>query len=603
MRVLLVEDNLAQAVRTRFVIQAMPGWFVTHVETLAEAKEAVRSEGPDAFDLALVDLTLPDAHNLEAVIFAREAMPNASCVVVSGEEQVDVASAALRYGVSDYLVKTSANMADPATMQRALQLAVTRRDLTAQQDQSKRDLRGLLTGLQDAIFVIDDEGGVLFENPVAENLAVAFAKAAANESLVQARADIVEQMTVKDRAGGEVPVEVRTRPLTWAGSPARLVVLRDMGPERRAQAAEAHVRKISALAAIGDEAYNDWHDVKNKLQGLSGALDGLQERLSAPAGEAAGDASGDPYAVGTALIAEIRQIALKYYEGGVKIRNVRESINLRTLVEGKCLAFRPNLDQERLRWNLQATASILGDAVEIAGVVENLLMNALKAIRRVPDRKSPGTIQVFTYMDGDRAVVRVMDDGPGFSGSHARFWERGVTGDASGLGRGLAKVRETVEKHHGDVGIQSTAGVGATVTFRIPVAQTTARGKRRVLLIEDDQYAGPAAKRMLGRSYEVELCTDGQEALETLENDLNFDVIVCDLEMPRVDGVTFFRRAVERWPGLATRIAFCSGGALSADVSRFLREGSVPMLPKPMVAADAVALIEAIASGNHVAVF
>ncbi len=595
MRVLLVEDNLAQAVRTRFVIQAMPGWFVTHVETLAEAKEAVRSEGAAAFDLALVDLTLPDAHNLEAVIFAREAMPNAACVVVSGEEQVHVANAALRYGVSDYLVKTSANMADPASMQRALQLAVTRRDLTAQEEQSKEDLRGLLTGLQDAIFVIDDAGGVLFENPVAEKLAVAFAKAGPNETLVQARADMVEQMTVKDGSGGEVPVEVRTRPLTWAGSPARLVVLRDMGPERRAQTAEAHMRKIAALAAIGDEAYNDWHDVKNKLQGLQGALDDLHDRSLVLGIEA-----GEPYGVAKSLIAEIGQIALKYYEGGVKIRNVRESVNLRTLVESKCLAFRRNLDQERLRWNLQETAPVLGDAVELAGVVENLLMNALKAIRRVSDRKTPGTIQVFTFMDGERAVVRVMDDGPGFSGSHARYWERGVTGDATGLGRGLAKVRETVEKHSGDVGIQSTAGSGATVTFRLPVAQTTARGKRRVLLIEDDQYAGPAAKRMLGRSYEVELCTDGQEALETLEQDQNFDAIVCDLEMPRVDGVTFFRRAVERWPGLSTRIAFCSGGALNADVSRFLREGSVPMLPKPMVAADAVALIEAIASGKHV---
>lgn len=587
MRVLLVEDVLTDARRMTGFIEALPGWRVTHVFTLGAAKELVLASGAP-FDLALVDLSLPDAQKLEAVHFARESLPDAVCVVITGEGQISTANAALRHGAVDYLVKG----VDSSSTQRALQLAVTRRDLARQVKQSEENLRGLLTNIQDALFVLDQRGAVLFRNPVAEGLLVSFA--GDSGSALQARPNVVEQTTVASVDGEPVPMEVRTRELTWAGQPARLVVLRDLRAERRAQDLEAHISKISVLAKTGDEAFKDWHDVKNKLVAIDGSIATLKRRLDGLPPSPHEDP--DPALRASQAVEEILEIAKKYHQAGVQLRNVRESVDLATLVESKCHAYLARLGAVSLIRELNRVPKVLGDPVELGGVVENLLTNALKAVRRRTDRGTPGSIRVSAWADESSAFVSVSDDGPGFPpGPLERWFEARSAGDGTGWGLGLHSVQGCVQKHQGRVGIQSEPGRGATVWFSLPLAQTEAKKKRRVLLIDDDPFAGPPARRMLGLSYDVMLCEDGQEALDLLEEDRAFDVVICDLEMPRVDGREFYLQATARWPELIGRIVFCSGGALGIEIQRFLRENHFEMLVKPMRAEVAIATIEAIA--------
>jgi CheY-like chemotaxis protein len=116
------------------------------------------------------------------------------------------------------------------------------------------------------------------------------------------------------------------------------------------------------------------------------------------------------------------------------------------------------------------------------------------------------------------------------------------------------------------------------------------------LLIDDDASVLRAATRALGKIHKLETCMDGQAALEVLQRDSSFDAILCDLEMPRLDGPGLYRALQANHPEVIPRLAFCSGGASTQEMRDFLREVNPPMLPKPFEAQAVIALVEALAT-------
>jgi two-component system NtrC family sensor kinase len=279
------------------------------------------------------------------------------------------------------------------------------------------------------------------------------------------------------------------------------------------------------------------------------------------------------------------------------LSNVRVEVDLAALVRSTCDAFRFQLGSDiDLIVRLNPIATVLGADVQLGNALENLLVNARNAISELGRR---GTIRVTTSQDGDTVQVEVADDGPGFpTNLPVGAWlERGTTGRLGGSGLGLHSVRETAERHGGTVHVSSVEGRGATITMKLPRAQTRpTQGPRRVLLIDDDASVLRAATRALGKIHKLETCMDGQAALEVLQRDSSFDAILCDLEMPRLDGPGLYRALQANHPEVIPRLAFCSGGASTQEMRDFLREVNPPMLPKPFEAQAVIALVEALAT-------
>jgi response regulator of citrate/malate metabolism len=107
--VLLIEDNDVDAAVFERYVTAMPGWVVTRTRSLEEAEEEINRVGASWFHLAAVDLTLPDAVDLESIAFAREFLPQAACVAVTARNPAEVDERALRAGAADLLVKMQMN--------------------------------------------------------------------------------------------------------------------------------------------------------------------------------------------------------------------------------------------------------------------------------------------------------------------------------------------------------------------------------------------------------------------------------------------------------------------------------------------------------------
>ena len=93
--------------------------------------------------------------------------------------------------------------------------------------------------------------------------------------------------------------------------------------------------------------------------------------------------------------------------------------------------------------------------------------------------------------------------------------------------------------------------------------------------------------------YIVEHAADGEQALEKIA-ERPFDVVICDLKMPRLDGKAFYRRLAEAAPALTKRIVFVTGDVAGTDAERFLEESGCRWLAKPFRLGD---LLRAVREG------
>ncbi len=102
-----------------------------------------------------------------------------------------------------------------------------------------------------------------------------------------------------------------------------------------------------------------------------------------------------------------------------------------------------------------------------------------------------------------------------------------------------------------------------------------------MLVIEDEPaLAAAVADALRDAGYRVERAADGEEALECVEASV-FDLVICDLKMPRLDGPSFYRVLCERKPALARHVIFVTGDVAGTDAERFLTETGCRWLPKP----------------------
>jgi CheY-like chemotaxis protein len=97
---------------------------------------------------------------------------------------------------------------------------------------------------------------------------------------------------------------------------------------------------------------------------------------------------------------------------------------------------------------------------------------------------------------------------------------------------------------------------------------------------------------MLGDVHEVATALGGRDALLVLQKQGDFDAILCDLQMPEMSGMELYEKVEARYPELAPRFIFSTGGAFSTEAKRFLERG-VTSIGKPFRAEELLALIEA----------
>src|SRR5688500_661532 len=153
----------------------------------------------------------------------------------------------------------------------------------------------------------------------------------------------------------------------------------------------------------------------------------------------------------------------------------REPIGLGALVDRVANYFRPRLPRWANQIDLRVEAPgpgpvVLGDPVLLEWALEALVKNAIDALQG-----RSGTIILRVESDDRRAVLRVLDDGPGVPKEIRReIFEPGITTKRGGWGIGLALTRRVIEEaHRGELSLEPREK-GACFLIRIPLAESAA---------------------------------------------------------------------------------------------------------------------------------
>lgn len=152
--------------------------------------------------------------------------------------------------------------------------------------------------------------------------------------------------------------------------------------------------------------------------------------------------------------------------------------DLATIVREEVEEQRQAQPEHRIDLTLPGDAPVMvrADADRLGQVVTNYLTNALKY------SQESRPIEVRLQIDGDTARVSVRDDGPGLPPEEqSRIWEQfhrapGImvqSGSGIGLGLGLHISKTIIERHGGELGVESAAGHGSTFWFSLPLAADT----------------------------------------------------------------------------------------------------------------------------------
>lgn len=246
---------------------------------------------------------------------------------------------------------------------------------------------------------------------------------------------------------------------------------------------------------------------------------------------------------------------------------------------------------------------IFADPHQLQQVLLNLVLNAEQAMLAAHGR---GTLVVRTWFDAARStvVLEINDDGPGVpSEVQGRIFDPFFTTKevGKGTGLGLTVAYAIVQEHGGRIRVESVPGRGASFFVELPVKAGTFRptpapvptadelkalAGRRVLVVEDEAaLAAAVSDALTDAGFVVDRAGDGEEALARV-NERPYDLVICDLKMPRVDGMSFYRAIAATAPELAARLIFVTGDVVGTDAERFLEESGCRWLAKPFRLGD-----------------
>lgn len=255
----------------------------------------------------------------------------------------------------------------------------------------------------------------------------------------------------------------------------------------------------------------------------------------------------------------------------------------------KQLDFRAKVETE-----LGEVPAVVVNESQLTQVLVNLLVNAAHAIDE--GKPEENRVWVRSRSTGTDVEVEVSDTGRGIPPENLDrlfdpFFSTKVASD--GLGLGLAICHRLVSSMGGRIDVKSTLGKGASFIVKLPahadakpalpkkVEPPAVATSARVLIVDDE----PAVRRVLGRllskNCEVVGVGSAEEALEMLANDDGFDVVLCDLMMPKMSGMDFADRLEESKSEMAKRVVFMTGGAFTPRANEFLAKTRFPALHKP----------------------
>ncbi|HEY6212459.1 MAG TPA: ATP-binding protein [Vicinamibacterales bacterium] len=441
----------------------------------------------------------------------------------------------------------------------------------------------------------------------------------------QARAALLERLTTDGSVNDYL---LRLRRADGAPTWIELTARADSASADGSVRVEALMRDVSERKKLDDETRDIYHQLlqAEKMAALGQTISGVAHELNNPLATILSWAERlserpsleDPVRRGLETILSESERAARIVRNLLtfarKRQTTRAMVDINQVVR-ETLALRSYEQRVTNISVIEALAAglphVFADGHQVQQVLLNLIINAEQAMLAANGR---GTIVVRTWHDPDQetVILEINDDGPGIPAElqpkiFDPFFTTKEVGKGTGLG--LTVAYAIVQEHGGRIRLESHAGSGASFYVELPVSgaklglSVRRRGSGQavpeavagasILLVEDEAKLASAVADALGDAgYVVEHASDGEQALAKIA-ERSFDVVICDLKMPRVDGKAFYRRLSDVAPAMTRRIVFVTGDVAGTDAEGFLEETGCRWLAKPFRLGDLLRAVSA----------
>jgi PAS domain S-box-containing protein len=627
-KILIVDDEPRMCESLRLLL-GKQGY---DIQTATSGNEALRLISHESFDLALLDLVMPDMDGHQLMDQINAHFPDTIVIVITGHASLDSAVWALRRGAYDYLRKPF----EYEELIKRVQNAINQKQLTSEKavingklELSEKRYRYLIHNSPDIIYTLDDKGHFSFVSDAVERLlgfkppeliGKPFTAIIHDEDLEKAKFHFDERRTgARANAGIELRLKVaaadgkgaETRHLTvelkstgMYDNPVpengvRFVgthgVARDISERNRL---EAQLQQAKKMEAIGTLAGGIAHDFNNLLMGIQGYTSLMLLGIDA----------SDPNHLKLKNIEE-------YIQSGVELTKQLlgfarggkydvKPINLNELIVKSSQMFGRTKKEITIHRQLEADAwTVEADRGQIEQVLLNLYVNAWQAMpgggdiyletKNVTVDDSPSGLAGLA--PGRYVRVSVIDTGVGMDEKTLQrifepFFSTKKMGRGSGLG--LASAYGIIRNHSGVIEVRSQKGVGTTFIIYLPASDRAVEqaasesgevlmGPETILLVDDEEMiinVGTEILKALG--YNVLSARNGKEAVALFRDKKDeVDLVLLDMIMPGMGGGETYDALKGIRPDV--KILLSSGYSIDGEASEILKRGCDGFIQKP----------------------
>jgi two-component system cell cycle sensor histidine kinase/response regulator CckA len=604
------------------------------IHTTISGRDALHLLSIRPFDLALLDLAMPEVNGLQLMDHINNHCPDTAVIIITGNGSIESAVSALRKGAYDFLRKPFEYEELLTTIKNALNQKKLKKEKSAIHEKleiSEDRYRYLVQNSPDIIYTLDGDSRFTFVSDSVERILgieknrligkhysfliheddIENARWIFNERRTGDRATSwtelrlksfrrdeidtipdVNHVTVELKCIGMYARDTSGNSLTFLGTYG---VARDISDRKRM---EKQLHQANKMNAIGTLAGGIAHDFNNLLMVINGHISLMLIKNDMPY----------PHQERLKKIEESIQSAatltsqlLGFARGG---KYELKPVNLNALLRETSQMFVRTKKEivtheqyENKIWPVDA------DKGQIEQVFLNLYVNASQAMA------SGGALSLATenvYFDtcserpfdmapGKYVKISVADNGIGMDEkTKQRIFEPFFTTKemGRGTGLGLASAYGIIKNHKGTIDVESEVGLGTTFFIYLPASEQDVEKDKRsdevilngtemILLVDDEDDILDVGRSMISAlGYDVLSAGNGRQAIALYAANRNkIDIVILDMVMPEMGGMETFDSLKKINPEV--KVLLCSGYSEGGQAAEMLLRGCMGFIQKP----------------------
>lgn len=493
--------------------------------------------------------------------------------------------------------------------------------------ESEERFRTITDSAQDAIIIMDPKGNISFWNKAAEYIFGYSENEAVGKDLhdllipreLQKRfrqAYLLFQQTGTGNVVGKTselpaikkdsskfPIELSLSAIEHKGEWYAVGIVRDITQRKKSDDELQKAKEDAEAANAAKSAFlaNISHELRTPLNSIIGFTDLMLKDSAKNDPDKQKEYLTIVSQSGKHLLALINDVLdlAKVEAGRNKLEpshfNMKDLLN-RSLEIVKGVAYKNKIELIR---NFDNAGSITADEQKVRQVVFNLLSNAIKFTPK------GGKVGLTAETSEDELIVTVWDTGIGIRKEDREMVfgefqqvETSFTRKYKGTGLGLAICKKFVEMHNGRIWVESEPDKGSKFFFALPlleycplpksdsievesVLESNASGKTALVVDDVEANLILASETLKSADFIVYKATNGQDALKLAE-DLMPSVILLDIQMPEMDGITVFKKLQENPGTQHIPVVALTSHAMKGDRESFLEMGFTEYISKPI---------------------